>query len=331
MVYKQVVRKALFSMHGGDAERVHETTLAAMARLSPLARFARGQNNPRTVFGVRFPNPVGLAAGLDKDGRALPAWAALGFGFVEVGTVTWHPQPGNPKPRLFRLREDEAIINRMGFNNAGARALAQKLDKTTLRAPLGISLGKSKVTPVEHAVEDYLNSLSALQDHGDYYAINVSSPNTPGLRSLQDKGALTELVAAMTRATEKPMLVKIAPDLTDDAIAEVIQVCVDHGIKGLIATNTTLGREGLRSPHRDETGGLSGRPLTQRANDVVRFITKNSDLPVIGVGGIATPDDALRMIDAGASLVQLYTGFIYEGPGLVSRINEALRGVPGGA
>ncbi|MFD5824703.1 quinone-dependent dihydroorotate dehydrogenase [Lentzea sp. NPDC060358] len=324
MVYKQVVRRALFGMHGGDAERVHETTLAAMARLSPLARFARGQNNPRTVFGVRFPNPVGLAAGLDKDGRALPAWAALGFGFVEVGTVTWHAQPGNPRPRLFRLREDEAIINRMGFNNAGAQALAEKLGRTTLRAPLGISLGKSKITPVEDAVQDYLNSLTALRDHGDYYAINVSSPNTPGLRSLQDKGALTELVQALTRATAKPMLVKIAPDLTDDAIAEVIEVCAGNGIKGLIATNTTLSREGLKSAHRDETGGLSGKPLTQRANDVVRFITRNSDLPVIGVGGIATADDAKRMIDAGASLVQIYTGFIYEGPGLLSRINRAL-------
>ncbi|GGM77874.1 dihydroorotate dehydrogenase (quinone) [Lentzea pudingi] len=325
MVYKQVVRRALFGMHGGDAERVHETTLDVMARLSPLARFARNQDNPRTVFGVRFPNPVGLAAGLDKDGRALPAWGALGFGFVEVGTVTWHAQPGNPKPRLFRLREDEAIINRMGFNNAGAQALAAKLDRTSLRAPLGISLGKSKITPVEDAVQDYLNSLKALQDHGDYYAINVSSPNTPGLRSLQDKGALTELVATLTSATDKPMLVKIAPDLTEDAIAEVIQVCVDNGIKGLIATNTTLSREGLTSAHKGETGGLSGRPLTQRANDVVRFITKNSDLPVIGVGGIATADDAKRMIDAGASLVQIYTGFIYEGPGLVSRINRALR------
>ena len=207
MVYKQVVRRALFGMHGGDAERVHETTLNVMARLSPLARFARNQNNPRTVFGVRFPNPVGLAAGLDKDGRALPAWGALGFGFVEVGTVTWHAQPGNPKPRLFRLREDEAIINRMGFNNAGAQALALKLDRTPLKAPLGISLGKSKITPVEDAVQDYLNSLNALKNHGDYYAINVSSPNTPGLRSLQDKGALTELVQALTRATTKPMLV----------------------------------------------------------------------------------------------------------------------------
>ncbi|MCG8922934.1 quinone-dependent dihydroorotate dehydrogenase [Lentzea sp. CC55] len=325
MVYKQVVRRALFGMHGGDAERVHETTLGVMARLSPLARFARNQDNPRTVFGVRFPNPVGLAAGLDKDGRALPAWAALGFGFVEVGTVTWHAQPGNPKPRLFRLREDEAIINRMGFNNAGAQALAAKLDRTPLKAPLGISLGKSKVTPVEDAVQDYLNSLNALKDHGDYYAVNVSSPNTPGLRSLQDKGALTELVQALTAATSKPMLVKIAPDLTEDAIAEVIQVCVDNGIKGLIATNTTLSREGLKSAHASETGGLSGKPLTQRANDVVRFITKNSDLPVIGVGGIATPDNAKRMVDAGASLVQIYTGFIYEGPGLVSRINRALR------
>ncbi|MET9628730.1 quinone-dependent dihydroorotate dehydrogenase [Lentzea sp. NPDC006480] len=325
MVYKQVVRRALFGMHGGDAERVHETTLDVMAKLSPLARFARNQNNPRTVFGIRFPNPVGLAAGLDKDGRALPAWAALGFGFVEVGTVTWHAQPGNPKPRLFRLREDEAIINRMGFNNAGAQALAQKLDKTTLKAPLGISLGKSKITPVTEAVQDYLNSLNALKDHGDYYAINVSSPNTPGLRSLQDKGALTELVQELTRATDKPMLVKIAPDLADDAIEEVIQVCLDNGIKGLIATNTTLSREGLTSAHKTETGGLSGKPLTQRANDVVRFITKNSELPVIGVGGIATADDAKRMIDAGASLVQIYTGFIYEGPGLVSQINRALK------
>ncbi|MFI6101551.1 quinone-dependent dihydroorotate dehydrogenase [Lentzea sp. NPDC051213] len=325
MVYKQVVRRALFGMHGGDAERVHETTLNAMARLSPLAKFARNQNNPRTVFGVTFPNPVGLAAGLDKDGRALPAWAALGFGFVEVGTVTWHAQPGNPKPRLFRLREDEAIINRMGFNNAGAQALAAKLAKTPLKAPLGISLGKSKVTPVEDAVQDYLNSLDALKDHGDYYAINVSSPNTPGLRSLQDKGALTELVQALTAATDKPMLVKIAPDLTEDAITEVIQVCLDNGIKGLIATNTTLGRDNLRSPHQNETGGLSGKPLTQRANEVVRFITRTSELPVIGVGGIASADDAKRMIDAGASLVQIYTGFIYEGPGLVSRINRALR------
>ncbi|MCR3748477.1 quinone-dependent dihydroorotate dehydrogenase [Lentzea californiensis] len=325
MVYKQVVRRALFGMHGGDAERVHETTLDVMARLSPLARFARNQNNPRTVFGVRFPNPVGLAAGLDKDGRALPAWGALGFGFVEVGTVTWHAQPGNPKPRLFRLREDEAIINRMGFNNAGAQALAAKLGRTPLKAPLGISLGKSKITPVEDAVQDYLNSLNALKSHGDYFAINVSSPNTPGLRSLQDKGALTELVATLTAATDKPMLVKIAPDLTEDAISEVIQVCVDNGIKGLIATNTTLSREGLMSAHRSETGGLSGKPLTQRANEVVRFITKNSDLPVIGVGGIASADDAKRMVDAGASLVQIYTGFIYEGPGLVSRINRALR------
>jgi dihydroorotate dehydrogenase len=313
-------------MHGGDAERVHETTLNVMAKLSPLAKFARNQNNPRTVFGIRFPNPVGLAAGLDKDGRALPAWAALGFGFVEVGTVTWHAQPGNPKPRLFRLREDEAIINRMGFNNAGAQALAQKLDRTGLKAPLGISLGKSKITPVEDAVQDYLNSLNALKNHGDYYAINVSSPNTPGLRSLQDKGALTELVQELTKATTKPMLVKIAPDLTDDAVEEVIQVCLDNGIKGLIATNTTLSREGLTSAHKTETGGLSGKPLTQRANDVVRFITKNSELPVIGVGGIASADDAKRMIDAGASLVQIYTGFIYEGPGLVSRINRALSG-----
>jgi len=325
-LFYPLTRRALFQLEAEAAHALTMKTLSAMA-IAGTARLINGRipNDPRTVMGITFANPVGLAAGADKNGECIDGFGALGFGFMELGGVTPRPQPGNPKPRLFRLREDEAIINRMGFNNAGAQALAAKLDRTPLKAPLGISLGKSKITPVEDAVQDYLNSLNALKDHGDYYAINVSSPNTPGLRSLQDKGALTELVQTLTRATDKPMLVKIAPDLTEDAIAEVIQVCVDNGIKGLIATNTTLSREGLTSAHQSETGGLSGRPLTQRANDVVRFITKNSDLPVIGVGGIATADDAKRMIDAGASLVQIYTGFIYEGPGLVSRINRALR------
>jgi dihydroorotate dehydrogenase len=323
VVYKQVVRRALFGMHGGDAERVHETTLNVMARLSPLAKFARNQNNPRTVFGVRFPNPVGLAAGLDKDGRALPAWAALGFGFVEVGTVTWHAQPGNPKPRLFRLREDEAIINRMGFNNAGAQALADKLDRTPLKAPLGISLGKSKITPIENAVEDYVRSMRVLRPYGDYFAINVSSPNTPGLRRLQDGAHLTGLLAALRAEAEgRPLLVKIAPDLTDAALSELIDVCLAGGVAGLIATNTTIERPNV---HSGEAGGLSGRPLAPRALAVVRFVAKHSGLPVIGVGGITRPDDASRLLDAGAELVQLYTGLIYHGTGLVRACVRALR------
>ncbi|RKT56913.1 quinone-dependent dihydroorotate dehydrogenase [Saccharothrix australiensis] len=339
MVYKSVVRKALFRMHGGDAERVHETTLAALSALSPLARFVRrAPAGERTVFGVRFPNPVGLAAGLDKNGRALPAWGALGFGFIEVGTVTRHAQPGNPRPRLFRLRASEAIINRMGFNNDGALELANRLDRLGPPAvPLGISLGKSKVTPVEEALEDYQASLRALHRHGDYFAVNISSPNTPGLRSLQDRAALTSLLSGLTATarelagsgTPKPLLVKIAPDLTDSAIGEVLEVCAEHGVAGLIATNTTLARDGLAPADRalaGEAGGLSGRPLAARAREVVRFVSRETDgkLPIIGVGGIASADDAKRMLDAGASLLQIYTGFIYEGPGLVRRIVKSV-------
>ncbi|MFD7654863.1 quinone-dependent dihydroorotate dehydrogenase [Actinosynnema sp. NPDC059797] len=339
MVYKSVVRKALFQMHGGDAERVHETTLGLLEKLSPAARLVpRRPALERTVFGVRFPNPVGLAAGLDKNGRALPAWGALGFGFVEVGTVTRHPQPGNPKPRLFRLRASEAIINRMGFNNDGAQALADRLARLgPLSVPLGISLGKSKVTPVEEAVGDYQASLRALYRFGDYFAVNISSPNTPGLRGLQDRGALTELLSGLNGtarelaggATPKPILVKIAPDLTDEAIGELLEVCADHGVSGLIATNTTLSRDGLAPADQalaGEAGGLSGKPLGARAREVVRFVSRRTDgkLPIIGVGGIASADDAKRMLDAGASLVQVYTGFIYEGPGLVRRINRSL-------
>jgi dihydroorotate dehydrogenase len=281
------------------------------------------------VFGVRFPNPVGLAAGVDKDGRALAAWAALGFGFVEAGTVTGRAQPGNPRPRLFRLPEHEAIINRMGFNNAGAEALAARLAAGgTGGVPLGISLGKSKATPLDEAVEDYLSSLRAVRRYADYLAVNVSSPNTPGLRSLQDRDQLTALLGALrAEAGSTPLLVKIAPDLTDHAIGEVLEVCADHGVSGLIATNTTLSRDGLTrgGGAAGEAGGLSGRPLTRRALDVVTFVGKRTDLPVIGVGGIMTPDDAARMFDAGASLVQLYSGLIYRGPGLVRAIVEAAR------
>jgi dihydroorotate dehydrogenase len=332
VVYQRVVRSALFRMGGGDAEVAHERTLRMTARLSafpPIVAGLRryfGGGTPRTVFGVRFPGPVGLAAGMDKDGRALRAWPAFGFGFVEVGTVTWHAQPGNPRPRLFRLPASEAVINRMGFNNGGAAALAARLCALgPLAVPLGVSIGKSKVTPVEEAVEDYRSSLEVLAPYADYFAVNVSSPNTPGLRGLQDKAALDTLLGALE--TTVPVLVKIAPDLTEQAIADVLEVCAARGVAGLIATNTTLSRDGLAtedSAAAAEAGGLSGRPLTARALDVVTFVAKETggDLPIIGVGGIHTVDDALRMVDAGASLVQLYTGFIYRGPGLVRSINR---------
>jgi dihydroorotate dehydrogenase len=335
VVYQRFVRRALFRMGGGDAEVAHERTLRMAARLGavpPVVAGLRryfGGSAPRTVFGVRFPGPVGLAAGMDKDGRALRAWPAFGFGFVEVGTVTWHAQPGNPRPRLYRLPASEAVINRMGFNNGGASALAERLRALgPLKVPLGVSIGKSKVTPVEEAVDDYRSSLRVLAPYADYFAVNVSSPNTPGLRGLQDKAALDTLLGALE--TSVPLLVKIAPDLTDQAIADVLEVCAARGVAGVIATNTTLSRTGLAevdAARGEEAGGLSGRPLTARALEVVTFVAKESGLPVIGVGGIHSADDALRMLDAGASLVQVYTGFIYHGAGLVRAINHASVGV----
>ncbi len=335
--YSRFVRPALFRIGRGDPEAAHEWTLRRLAAVSVRPRvlaavgrrFAVGA--PRTVFGIRFPNPVGLAAGLDKDGRALPAWPALGFGFVEVGTVTRHAQPGNPRPRLVRLPDSGALINRMGFNNAGADALAARLEALgPLPVPLGVSLGKSKVTPLEEAVGDYLHSLRALRRYADYVAVNVSSPNTPGLRQLQDRAALSTLLAALRdEAGTTPVLVKVAPDLTDHALGELLEVCAAHGVAGVIATNTTLARDGLAAGEATraagEAGGLSGRPLADRAREVVTFVAKRSELPVIGVGGIMAADDAVRLVDAGASLVQLYTGLVYGGPGLVREIVRACR------
>jgi dihydroorotate dehydrogenase len=334
-LYRRLARPVLFRVGGGDAEAAHEATLRALARLSGrpalLAALRRyyAVPAPRTVFGIRFPNPVGLAAGMDKDGRAVPAWPALGFGFVEVGTATWHAQPGNPRPRLFRLRDSEAVINRMGFNNRGAAALAQRLARWGRPAvPLGVSLGKSKVTPLDEAVEDYVCSARALRGSADYFAVNVSSPNTPGLRALQDREHLDALVTALrAEAGDTPVLVKIAPDLTEHAIGEVLQVCEDRGVAGLIAANTTLSRDGLAGGdayRAGEAGGLSGRPLAARTREVVTFVCKRSPLPVVGVGGILAPADALRLLDAGASLVQVYTGLIYRGPGLVRAINRSV-------
>ncbi|MDT5042567.1 MAG: dihydroorotate dehydrogenase [Actinoplanes sp.] len=333
--FERAVRPFLFRLGGGDAETAHEFTLQRLAGLArqprtlSLLRSRYAVHRPVEAFGVRFPNAVGLAAGMDKNGVALPAWPALGFGFVEVGTVTAHPQPGNDRPRLFRLPDSEAIINRMGFNNGGAAVLAERLAAWgPLGVPLGISLGKSKITPLEDAVHDYLTSYNLVRPYADYIAVNVSSPNTPGLRTLQGKTALASLLSALVGKV--PVLVKIAPDLTEPAIAELLEVCLSGGAAGVIASNTTLARDGLAAadqPRAAEAGGLSGRPLTERARKVVHFVHEETSgaLPIIGVGGIVDPDDAARLFDAGATLVQLYTGFIYRGPALVKAVARGHR------
>jgi dihydroorotate dehydrogenase len=313
--YERLLRPWLFRV---DPERAHHATLRALSRVPSVPRRPVGE--PVEVFGIRFPNRVGLAAGVDKDGVALRAWPALGFGFVEVGTVTRHPQPGNPRPRLFRVPAHGAVVNRMGFNNAGASALAARLARYgRLPVPLGISLGKSKVTPLDQAVGDYLGSLRELRPYADYVAVNVSSPNTPGLRQLQDAGALADLLAALREhAGATPLLVKIAPDLTEPAVAELLAVCAGHGVAGVIATNTTVARPpGFPLA---QAGGLSGTPLFETALRTVKFVRAESTLPVVAVGGIGSVADARAMLDAGASLVQLYTGFIYHGPALVRAI-----------
>jgi dihydroorotate dehydrogenase len=323
-----VARGVLFRM---DAETAHERTLRALRLATPVLRVRRAPAASTTVFGVTFPNPVGLAAGMDKNGVALRAWPALGFGFVEVGTVTLHAQPGNPRPRMFRLPASRAVINRMGFNNAGAGALARRLGRLgKLPYPLGISLGKSKVTPLADAIDDYVGSLRVLGPYGDYFAVNVSSPNTPGLRSLQDRSFLGDLLQALRAQTDRPLLVKVAPDLTDTALAEVLEVAGEHRADGIIATNTTVSRAGVvasEAPQaRSQDGGLSGPPVHERVVQIVKFITSESAMPVVGVGGVDSPAAARRLVDAGASLVQLYTGLVYQGPALVRACVTELRG-----
>lgn len=299
----------------------------------PLLRFFSEPADPllaKTVFGIRFPSPVGLAAGFDKNAIALAAWEALGFGFAEIGTVTARSQPGNPKPRLFRLPEMEGIINRLGFNNEGAAAVADRLSALRQsggwpRIPIGVNLGKSKSTPLEQAPGDYVESFQRLKPFGDYFVLNVSSPNTPGLRKLQDKASLEELLFAVqaVNTTRLPLLLKIAPDLEWAAIEEILVLVESHGLAGLIATNTTIDHSQVPLDQRQQ-GGLSGHPLKKRALEVLRFITARTTLPVIGVGGIAGPDDAKARFDAGAALVQIYTGLIYEGPGMVRGILRSL-------
>ena len=349
MIYRRLVRPVLFRAYGGDAERVHEQTLGwlgTVGRVAPAravtgALLARHRRSV-TVAGIDFPGPVGVAAGLDKNGVAVGSWAALGFGFAELGTVTAKAQPGNDRPRLFRLPQSRAIVNRMGFNNAGAAALAQRLAAAgvargngAVGLPLGISIGKSKITPLDEAAEDYLTSLRLLAPYADYVAVNVSSPNTPGLRTLQDADSLSALLRALTGEATRlsagsvpvPVFVKLAPDLTDEALEEAVDVVERSGAAGLIATNTTLSRAGVdprEATRAAEAGGLSGAPLTVRARQVVGFLANRTDLPVIGVGGVMTVDDGQALLDAGARLIQLYTGFIYAGPGLVTGLNARL-------
>jgi len=343
MIYRNVIRPLLFMQ---DAEKVHERTIDLLKVLGPSGFFQilseglfKNAGQPIKLWGLTFKNAVGLAAGLDKNGVAIPAWQALGFGFVEVGTVTAHAQSGNEKPRLFRLVKQEAVINRMGFNNVGAVAMAETLKKMRtsfqqLDVPVGINLGKSKVTPLENASDDYVYSLQTLYSVADYFVINVSSPNTPGLRQLQDKPMLNDLLKAVQRKNYelgltgfgggKPMLLKIAPDLTEPQIDEVLELMVVHNMNGIIATNTTIDRSSLPSsaPMASENGGLSGKPLQQKSTQVIKYIRKRmgTKLPIIGVGGIFSHQDFMEKMEAGASLVQVYTGLIYEGPALVKKL-----------
>ncbi|SDL87837.1 dihydroorotate oxidase A [Halogranum gelatinilyticum] len=277
-------------------------------------------------FGLSFDNPVGVAAGFDKNAEIPSVLTALGFGHVEIGAVTAERQSGNPRPRMFRLRDDEALINRMGFNNEGADRIGDRLDSEPLPdAPLGINIGKSKVTPLEEAADDYLYTYERVADAGDYFVVNVSSPNTPGLRSLQNRESLEEIFGTLQDAGASPLLVKLSPDLSGGAIEDALAVVDDLDLDGVIATNTTTERpDSLQSPEKAERGGLSGKPIEERATGMVRFIAERTDVPVIGVGGITDAEGAYAKIRAGASVVQLYTGLVYEGPGLARDINEGL-------
>ena len=362
--YRNLIRPILFTQ---DPEAIHERTMSALGwagrhelATDALATLFRAPPLPTELWGLKFPNPVGLAAGMDKQAEALPAWAALGFGFTELGAATWHPQPGNPPPRLFRAIPDAAIVNRMGFNNPGAETIAQSLAQWRRLGrwpchPVGMNLGKSKITPLERAAEDYARSFRALQPHLDFFVVNVSSPNTPNLRQLQDKSALDEILAAIQEAqvpasalvptqnqtdsrnqppplsaAHKPILVKIAPDLSFEALDDILELAQSRRIAGIIATNTTITRPEARDPVLRriyaEAGGLSGRPLSARSTEIIRYLYRQTQgrLPIVGVGGIFNAADAWEKITAGASLLQVYTGLVYEGPGVVRAIVSGL-------
>jgi dihydroorotate dehydrogenase len=332
-----------------DPEKVHYFVTRNLKRFNhfpggaALSRAIWALNDPRLekeVFGLKFKNPVGLAAGFDKNADVISEMANLGFGFIEVGTVTPLPQDGNPKPRMFRLPADGGLINRMGFNNMGMDVVAEHIAAYRKNTPasqkgiiIGGNIGKNKITPNDEAVNDYIKCFDRLFDLIDYFVVNVSSPNTPGLRELQEKEPLMNLLSTLQQRNSKkgisrPILLKIAPDLTDTQLDDIVEIVQQSGIAGVIATNTTISRENLVSPDklRSETGGLSGKPVTKRSTEVIKYLSQKSkgSFPIIGVGGIHSPEDALDKLAAGASLVQLYTGFIYEGPGLISRINKAI-------
>ncbi|MEA5618072.1 quinone-dependent dihydroorotate dehydrogenase [Cronbergia sp. UHCC 0137] len=356
-IYQALVSPVLFTLVKADPEWLHQQTIRSLKWLSETSvypptswlnqclRRSLCLNDPRlaqNLFGLNFSNPLGLAAGFDKDGVAAGVWSNLGFGFAELGTVTYHPQPGNPQPRLFRLPSDQAALNRMGFNNSGAEAMATrlKLSKQELILspviPIGLNLGKSKITPLEASAQDYLNSFQLLQDLGDYFVVNVSSPNTPGLRSLQDGAMLSQILDTLQQAngSQKPIFVKIAPDLSWEAISDIIAIAKTYKLTGIIATNTTISREGLKTQVIEKTGkspqaeagGISGSPLRDRSTEVIRYIYQQTqgEIVIIGVGGIFTPEDAWEKIIAGASLIQVYTGWIYQGPMMVRRILTGL-------
>ena len=341
-MYKLLIRPILFWF---DPEEVHYFSFSFIRFISKIPLIpnilksiyeVKDSRLEREVFGLKFKNPVGLAAGFDKDGKCYQELSNFGFGFIEIGTLTPKPQDGNPKKRLFRLKSDSAIINRMGFNNDGVDAAVLRLKKNK-DILIGGNIGKNKLTPNEDAISDYLICFDTLFDYVDYFVVNVSSPNTPNLRELQEKEPLTKLLNALQShniqmchtersRSAKPILLKIAPDLTNEQLLDIIDIVNETKIAGVIATNTTISREGLQSENKVETGGLSGNPLKRRSTEVIRFLSEksNKEFPIIGVGGIHTAEDAIEKLDAGASLVQLYTGFIYEGPKLVADINKAI-------
>jgi len=335
-MYKLIIRPLFFCF---DPEIIHYITFSAIRFLNKIPRFSGlckalyEVNDPRLereVFGIKFKNPVGLAAGFDKDAKLYQELSNFGFGFIEIGTLTPVGQEGNPKKRLFRLKEDNAIINRMGFNNGGVQEAVARLKKNK-GVLIGGNIGKNKLTPNAEAVNDYEICFEELFPYVDYFVVNVSSPNTPNLRELQEKEPLKKLLQTLESnklqiTNHKPILLKIAPDLSDEQLIDIIEIVNETKIAGVIATNTTISREGLQSVNKSEMGGLSGKPLAKRATEVIRFLSENSNqsFPIIGVGGIHSADDAMEKLNAGASLVQLYTGFIYEGPALVQAINKKI-------
>ena len=334
-----LLRHALFRL---DPETAHHLTLGGLKTAYSLGLSSliakRPDNNPRTVMGLTFPNPVGLAAGLDKNGDCIDGLAALGFGFIEIGTVTPLPQPGNPKPRLFRLPQANAIINRMGFNNDGVDKLIENVQRANYRGILGINIGKNAATPIENAADDYLTCLRKVYAHACYVTVNISSPNTKNLRQLQDEDALNNLLARLKDEQQKladthgkyvPIALKIAPDMEGEQIAQIARLLMQHRIDGVIATNTTLSREGVENlEHGTEAGGLSGAPVREKSTAVIRALHQSLQdaLPIIGVGGILNGTDAIEKINAGAALVQLYSGLIYRGPALIGECCSAIPG-----